>query len=144
MDVNKIHAKVYAQTLKGRGILLTLRRIQWAFVRVICHLDISSKTDLSGVYLCHSGFGIVINPTAKIGRGTIIQHSVTIGEMDNSHKSPVIGEGCYIGCRACVLGDIRIGKNVKIGAGAVVINDVPDNCTVVGVPAKIVKTDHCI
>jgi len=106
---------------------------------MICNVEIPSKIDLTDVYLCHNGFGIVINSTAKIGKGTIIQHSVTIGEIDDSHRSPVIGQNCFIGCRACVLGNIKIGNNVKIGAGAVVIKDVPDNCTVVGVPAKIVN-----
>lgn len=140
MDINKLHAVVYAQTLKG-GLKSKYRKLQWAFARVIYSFDIPSKIDLSEVYLCHNGFGIVINPGSVIGKGTIIQHSVTIGEKDGSHRCPIIGDNCFIGARAIILGAIRVGNNVKIGAGAVVINDVPDNCTVVGVPAKVIKTD---
>lgn len=109
-------------------------------MRAVYSMDIPPSVNMKDVYVCHNGFGIVINPNSVIGGGTVIQHSVTIGEMDGtSHAAPVIGKKCYIGARAMVLGDIKIGDNVKIGAGAVVIHDVPDDCTVVGVPAKIVK-----
>lgn len=103
------------------------------------NIDVPYSLGLDGVYLCHNGFGIVINPNAVIGKGTVIQNTVCIGEIDESHKSPIIGENVFIGCHACILGNVRIGNNVKIGAGAVVISDVLDNCTVVGVPAKIIK-----
>lgn len=112
--------------------------MQWAVARIVYSFDISSRMDLTDVYLCHNGFGIVINPESIIGKGTTIQHSVTIGEIDGSHKCPVIGNNCFIGARAMVLGNVKIGNNVKIGAGAVVLKDVPDNCTVVGIPARIV------
>ena len=74
---------------------------------------------------------------AKIGWGTTIQHCVTIGEI-NSNDAPIIGINVFIGARAMILGNIKIGDNVKIGAGAVVMKDVPDNCTAVGVPARII------
>ena len=56
-----------------------------------------------------------------------------------SGNGPKIGKNCVLGCGSCILGDITIGNNVKIGANAVVLHDVPDGCTVVGVPARIVK-----
>lgn len=59
----------------------------------------------------------------------------------DSHDAPVIEEDVYIGARAIILGNITIGKNSKIGAGAVVLTDVPPNCTAVGVPAKIIKQE---
>ena len=74
-------------------------------------------------------------PTQKSGGG-VIQHCVTIGEL-NTHDAPVIEENVFIGARAMILGNITVGKNSKIGAGAVVNTDVPPNCTAVGVPAKI-------
>ena len=85
----------------------------------------------------HKGFGVVINPKAKIGEGTIIQHGVTIGEIGDGY--PTIGKNCFIGAKAIIIGGISIGDEVKVGAGAVVIHDVPDGATVVGVPAKIVS-----
>ncbi|HIR89371.1 MAG TPA: hypothetical protein IAC96_10500 [Candidatus Fimimorpha faecalis] len=69
-----------------------------------------------------------------------MQHSVTIGKLD-THDAPVIEENVFIGARAVILGNITIGKNSKIGAGAVVLTDVPPNCTAVGVPAKIIKRE---
>lgn len=98
-----------------------------------------TKTIDRSVWFCHRGFGIVINKNTIIRGGVFIQHSVTIGEIDETHKAPYIDENVYIGARAVILGDIKIGKNAKIGAGAVVLQDVPENCTAVGVPAKILE-----
>ncbi len=121
------------------GAFLILSKLMYQYLRREYHCDIPRMVDMEGVYVCHNGFGIVINPDTKIGKGTVIQHSVTIGVNDPKRRAPIIGENVFIGCRACVLGDITIGNNVKIGAGAVVISDVPDGCTVVGVPAKIIN-----
>lgn len=106
-------------------------------IRVYYHCDIPIAVDIRGVYFCHKGFGIVINPNAQIGEGTVIQHRVTIGEIDGC--SPIIGRNCYIGAGAIIIGGITIGDNVKIGAGAVVVTDIPANTTAVGVPAKVIK-----
>ena len=96
---------------------------------------IPATTDIEeGCEIAHST-GIVIHQWSKIGSGTKIYQNVTIGNAGG----PIIGRNCVIGAGACVLGDIVIGDNVKIGANAVVLVDVSDNCTVVGVPAKIVK-----
>ena len=73
-----------------------------------------------------------------LGGGTIIYQNVTLGGL-KGHYGPTIGRNCVIGSGAVILGEVKIGDNVKIGANAVVLKDVPDNCTVVGVPAKIVK-----
>ena len=137
MNINKVHHRMHRLFQRG-GIFLIFAKLLYRYIRIIYSADLPYQLDLDGVYLCHNGFGIVINPGAKIGRGTTIQHSVTIGEMDGSHKCPIIGENCFIGAKSMVLGDIKLGGRVKVGAGAVVIKDVPDDCTVVGVPARIV------
>lgn len=114
-------------------------RLYKGLCRIVFNCDIPFSTNIDQeVYFCHNAFGVVINPLSKIGGGTTIQHSVTIGELE-THEAPVIGRNVFIGARAMILGPIHIGNNVKIGAGAVVLHDVPDNCTVVGVPAKIVR-----
>lgn len=87
-----------------------------------------------GCVIAHST-GIVIHQWSKIGSGTTIYQNVTIGNAGG----PKIGRNCVIGAGACVLGDIVIGDNVRIGANAVVLKDLPSNCTAVGVPARIVK-----
>ena len=112
-----------------------MRVIRWYY-----HCDIPYTVDVSGCYFYHKGFGIVIHPRTILGKKVAIQHSVTIGEIDGG--TPTIGNGVFIGARAVVIGPIKIGNDVKIGAGAVVTKDVPDNCTAVGVPAKIIYKSY--
>lgn len=92
---------------------------------------------LRGVNFGHP-IGIVIHQDAIIGENTLIYQNVTIGRKDRtSQKCPKIGCNCVIGAGACILGDIKIGNNVTIGANAVVVSNVPDNSTAIGVPALI-------
>ena len=86
--------------------------------------------------LPHGLHGIFISRYATIGENCLIYQNVTIGEVDR--KAPVIGDNCLIGAGAVIIGDIRIGNNVKIGAGAVVNVNVPDGCTVVSQPMRII------
>ena len=85
--------------------------------------------------LPHGPRGIFISDGAKIGKGCVIFHQVTIGSntlADSRGKgSPNIGDNCYIGCGAKLIGGITVGNNVRIGANCVVTSDVPDNTTVV-------------
>ena len=89
------------------------------------------------------GHGIVIGETTEIGNDCIIYQGVTLGGTgkDTGKRHPTIGNGVLVGAGAKVLGPINIGNNVKVAAGAVVVKDVDDNCTVVGVPGRIVKVD---
>ena len=126
----------FGQKHCGRKWIIKL--IGW-MMRILYQCDIPlTKTIDKTVWFCHNGFGTVINPNTVICKGVMIQHGVTIGELDETHLSPYIDENVFIGARAMILGNIKIGKNAKIGAGAVVLQDVPENCTAVGVPAKII------
>ena len=84
------------------------------------------------------GMGIVIGETATIGDDCTIYHGVTLGGTgkDKKKRHPDIANNVMIGCGAKVLGPIKIGDNAKIGANAVVLKDVENNATVIGVPAK--------
>ena len=82
--------------------------------------------------------GIVIHHKSTIGDNTVIYQNVTLGGR-NGKPGPRVGKNCVIGAGACILGDIEIGNNVNIGANAVVLENIPDNCTAVGVPARIIK-----
>jgi len=139
MNFNKAVQRMLLLHKKGGVIPSMMAKLMYHYLRAIYSNDIPYNAGVEGVYFCHRGLGTVINAGARIGHGTIIQHRVTIGEMDGSHKCPIIGKDCFIGAGAMVLGDITVGNNVKVGAGALVIKDVPDNCTVVGVPAKVIK-----
>ncbi len=92
---------------------------------------------IGGGFLIQHGFSTII--TAKsIGRNVKIYQQVTIGFKGD--KWPEIGDNVEISCGAKVLGGIKIGNNCMIGAGAVVVSDIPNNSVVVGVPAKVIKT----
>lgn len=84
----------------------------------------------------HGLQGIFISKFAEVGENCWIYQNVTIGEVNG--KAPTIGDNCLIGAGAVVIGDIRVGNNVKIGAGAVVNKDVPDGCTVVPQPMRVI------
>ena len=86
----------------------------------------------------HGLNGIIISQFAQIGENNVIYHQVTIGSKDNK-TAPIIGNNVTIYPGAKLIGDITIGNNVIIGAGAVVTKNIPDNCVVGGVPAKILK-----
>ena len=110
-------------------------------MRIVCTCDIPFQADIDdSVHFNHNGFGIVINPLCKVGEGTDIQHSVTLGELRGGDV-PTIGRNVYIGARAVLLGKIIVGDNAKIGAGSVVLSDVPPNATAVGNPAKIIRNE---
>ena len=87
--------------------------------------------------LPHGLHGIFISRYARVGKDCWIYQNVTIGEVNR--QAPVIGDHCLIGAGAVLIGGIRIGNDVKIGAGAVVCEDVPNGCTVVSQPARIMQ-----
>ena len=94
----------------------------------------------SGFFIDH-GTGVVIGETTIIGNNVTLYQGVTLGGTgkETGKRHPTIGDNVMIGSGAKVLGNIHIGNNCKIAAGAVVLKDVPDNCTVVGVPGRVVK-----
>ena len=87
------------------------------------------------------GIGIVIGETTIIGDDVTIYHGVTLGGTgkEKGKRHPTIGNNVIIGCGAKVLGNIYIGNNSKIGANAVVLHDIPDDTTAVGIPAFLVN-----
>lgn len=93
-----------------------------------------------GVFIDH-GMGVVIGETAEVGAGTVIYQGVTLGGTgkQSGKRHPTVGENCVISAGAKVLGDITVGDYAKVGAGAVVLREVPAHATVVGVPARIVR-----
>jgi serine O-acetyltransferase len=117
-----------------RGLPSILQRM----IALFYGLEIAVGQEIDGgLYIAHP-YGTVIMP-AKIGKNCSIVHNVTIG-LRNEWDFPVIGDQVFIGAGARVLGGIVIGDGAKIGANAVVIEDVPAGATVVGVPARVVST----
>lgn len=91
----------------------------------------------SGVQIAHF-HGVVFVHKLHIGSGSIIYQNVTLGGYKGQY-GPKIGRNVIVGAGAVILGEVNIGDNSRIGANAVVLKDVPENCTVVGVPGKIIK-----
>ncbi|MEM2145872.1 MAG: serine O-acetyltransferase, partial [Candidatus Jordarchaeaceae archaeon] len=113
------------------------------FVEITTGISISSNAKIGkGLYIGHFGL-IFIHNDVEIGENCSIAQGVTIGSLGLGKEGvPKIGNNVFIGSGAKVLGPITIGNNVRIGANAVVIKDVPDNATVVGVPARVVKINR--
>lgn len=86
------------------------------------------------------GYGVVIHGDTIIGDNVSVSQFVNIGSTDNEHA--VIGNNVYIGPMSCIIGGVRIGNDVTIGAGSIVTKDIPDGATVAGNPAKILNFDN--
>lgn len=118
-----------------------LARMHSQFWRFWTQIEIHpGATIASGVFIDH-GAGLVIGETAIVEKGVILYHGVTLGGTgkDVGKRHPTVREGALVSAHAQVIGPIEIGAKAKVGAGAVVVSDVPSDVTVVGVPAKIVR-----
>jgi len=93
-----------------------------------------------GFFIDH-GMGVVIGETTIIGDNITLYQGVTLGGTgkERGKRHPTLGDNVVVGAGAKVLGNIKIGNNVKVGAGSVVIHEVPDDSTVVGIPAEVVR-----
>lgn len=125
-----------------RGVLNTiLYYYYW-----IKHRRLSQKTGMmiapntlaKGCLLMHPGFRR-IGQSSKVGENCTILPNVLLGKKHPGECSIEIGDNCYIGTNVTILGPVKIGNNVIIGAGAVVVNDIPDNVVIGGIPAKVIK-----
>lgn len=128
-----------AHSLWRRG-LITIPRMLSHFNRFITGIEIHPGAKIAkGVFIDH-GMGVVIGETAEVGEGCLIYKGVVLGgtSLERKKRHPNLGRNVVVGSNACILGPVKIGDGVRIGAGSVVINDVPDKATVVGVPGKIV------
>ncbi len=129
----------YFRAFKGNLVGVLTAYLMRVFFRPEPTLFIRQSSDIGrGLFIQH-GFSTVINAT--IGEDCWINQQVSIGYNDDTGRTPTLGNGVRIGAGAKVLGGITLGDHVLVGANAVVVKDVPPNCTVVGVPAYIVKRD---
>ncbi|PKG37529.1 serine O-acetyltransferase [Psychromonas sp. Urea-02u-13] len=110
-------------------------------IRLIHNCAVYSETRIGAKTIFgYGGIGVVIHKRTVIGTNCTIGTNVTIGGKSGSKNVPVIGNDVFIATGAKILGDLKVGNNCVIGANAVVIKDVPDNCVVAGIPAKIIKS----
>lgn len=124
--------------------LKVLARLGSQIVRFFTGVEIHPGAVIGKRLLIDHGMGVVIGETAIIGDDVTIYQGVTLGGTgkDTGKRHPTIGNDVMIASGAKILGPFKIGDHSKIGAGSVVLKEVPDHCTVVGVPGRIVKQKH--
>jgi serine O-acetyltransferase len=117
-----------------------LGRITSQFSRTMTGIEIHPGATIGRRCFIDHGMGVVIGETTEIGDDVLMYQGVTLGGTgkDTGKRHPTIGNGVVIGTGAKILGNIRVGDHVKIGAGSVVVRPVPDHSTVVGVPGRVV------
>lgn len=130
-----------AHLLRALGLPVLPRFIQ-AMARFATGVDIHPGAIIgAGLFIDH-GMGTVIGETAEIGRDVTLFQQVTLGGRggkSSGKRHPTLGDGAMVGAGAKVLGPIRVGARAKIGANAVVLEDVPSGATAVGIPARIAR-----
>jgi serine O-acetyltransferase len=121
-----------------RKIFSLLYKIAFKWIQVITGIELPCEVEIGHNFVIDHFGGIVISGYAKFGNNCRIRNGVVVGlQRVDQPRAPVIGNNVDIGAGAKVLGAIKVGDDVVIGANAVVIRDVPDNCIAAGVPAVI-------
>jgi serine O-acetyltransferase len=116
-------------------------RVISQFSRAITGIEIHPGASIGRRFFIDHGMGVVVGETAEIGDDVLLYQGVTLGGTgkEKGKRHPTLGNHVVVGTGAKVLGNIRIGDHVKIGAGSVVVHPVPDYSTVVGIPGRVVR-----
>jgi serine O-acetyltransferase len=137
----------------GTPAMIWYRLMQWArrwrlaplemlFNRlntIFCGCIIGRGAEFGPGFVLIHALGVVINGSVRGGVGVKLEHQVTIGAEKG--QSPVLGDDVFVGAGAKIVGSVRIGSGAKIGANAVVLIDIPDGATAVGIPARVVRIE---
>ena len=131
-----------AHRLHTWGIPFVPRAIS-QFARWLTGIEIHPAAKIGRGFFIDHGMGVVIGETTEIGDHVTLFQGVTLGGTgkERGKRHPTLGNHVVVGAGAKILGGIKIGDNVKIGANSVVLKSVPPNSTVIGVPARIIKTE---
>ena len=127
--------------LLWRYKLYWLARFISTFARWITGIEIHPGAVIGRRFFIDHGMGVVIGETAEIGDDCMMYHGVTLGgtSWDKVKRHPTLKNGVIIGAGAKILGPITLGKNVRVGSNSVVVRSIDDNCTVVGIPGRVLK-----
>ncbi len=112
--------------------------------RLLTNIDIHPGAQIGRRFFIDHGAGVVIGETAVIGNDVTLYHGVTLGgtTWNKGKRHPTLEDGVMVGAGAKILGAITLGRNVRVGANSVVVNDVPAERSVVGIPGRIVKREQ--
>lgn len=141
-----IHARIF-----HRWANALWRRRWWTLARFVSHvgrmatgIEIHPGATLGRRLFVDHGMGVVIGETAEVGDDVTLYQGVTLGgtSLEKGKRHPTLGNGVIVGAGAKVLGPLMIGEGARIGSNAVVLNDVPACASVVGIPARAVKSKN--
>jgi serine O-acetyltransferase len=140
-----LHALIFhrlAHALHKRGLVL-LPRLVSHFSRWLTGIEIHPGAKIGDGFFIDHGMGVVIGETAEVGDNVTIYHGVSLGGTgkEKGKRHPTLRDNVVVGTGAKLLGPIEIGEYARIGAGSVVLNNVPSHTTVVGVPGRVVIYD---
>lgn len=138
-----VHAVIWhriSHSLWNKGWRFAARMLSF-ISRWLSNVDIHPGAQIGRRFFIDHGAGVVIGETSVIGDDVTLYHGVTLGgtSWNKGKRHPTLGNGVMVGAGAKILGNIVVGNNCRVGANSVVVEQVPDGCTVVGIPAKIVK-----
>ena len=121
--------------------LYWLARFISTFARWITGIEIHPGAVIGRRFFIDHGMGVVIGETSEIGDDCMMYHGVTLGgtSWDKVKRHPTLKDGVIIGAGAKILGPITLGKNVRVGSNSVVVKSIDDNCTVVGIPGRVLQ-----
>lgn len=140
-QVMRAYRRAHRAYLKGQYF-----KARWISQRAArkTNIEIHPGAEIGTGFFIDHGTGVIIGETTVIGNNVTLYQGVTLGGTgkETGKRHPTLCNNVMVSTGAKILGSITIGENSKIGAGSVVIHDVPPNCTVVGVPGRIVKRDN--
>ena len=121
--------------------LYWLARFISTLARWITGVEIHPGAVIGRRFFIDHGMGVVIGETSEIGDDCMMYHGVTLGgtSWDKVKRHPTLKDGVIIGAGAKILGPITLGKNVRVGSNSVVVKSIDDNCTVVGIPGRVLQ-----
>ena len=127
--------------LLWRYKLYWLARFISTFARWITGVEIHPGAVIGRRFFIDHGMGVVIGETSEIGDDCMMYHGVTLGgtSWNKVKRHPTLKDGVIIGAGAKILGPITLGKNVRVGSNSVVVRSIDDNCTVVGIPGRVLE-----
>lgn len=129
----------FSHWLWTRGFKIEARLIS-QFARFLTGIEIHPGANIGRRFFIDHGMGVVIGETAEIGDDVLIYQGVVLGgvSLEKHKRHPTIGNKVVIGSGAILLGPIKVADDARVGAGSVVIGDVPQGATVVGVPGRVI------
>ncbi|MDO9265550.1 MAG: serine O-acetyltransferase [Sulfurimonas sp.] len=135
----RIAHRLYTSNFKS------LARIIMGLTQILTNIDIHPGAKIGKRVFIDHGTGVVIGQTAIVEDDVLIYQGVTLGGVSLTHgkRHPTVKKGAVLGAGAKILGNITIGRYAKIGANSVVVKEVPDNATAIGIPAHVIEKGRC-